>query len=211
MSQDKSPQERREEALKLFVYAPLGAAMYLKDMAPTFLNMFTARGKAQVDQTRTMANNMFVLARSLGQARVNQTQQDVRKRAESVRGAAEGGLKAVQNLGRTAGTAAQTAAQSASTAAQAANAAAQTAGDRIRQAAPVGTNGSAGAAADRSGPASAPPDLAIPDYDSLSATQVAQRLAGLDAGDLRKVREYEVTNRGRKTIVGKIDSLLNGD
>lgn len=198
LSQDKSPQERREEALKLFVYAPLGAAMYLKDMAPTFINMFTARGKAQVDQTRTMANNMFVLARSLGQARVNQTQQDVRKRAETVRGAAEGSLKVVQGFGRNAGTTAQAV------------------GDRIRQGVPAGRNGSTNgttteAAPSAPAPVAAPaPDLAIPDYDSLSATQVAQRLAGLDAGDLRKVREYEVSNRGRKTIVGKIDSLLNG-
>lgn len=188
MSQDKTPQERREEALKLLVYAPIGAAMYVKDMAPTFINMFTARGKQQVDQTRTMANNMFVLARSLGQARVNQTQQDVRKRAESVRGAAEGGLKVVQGIGRNAGTAAQSAT------------------DRIRQASPVAGNGTATATRP-----SAPPDLAIPDYDSLSATQVAQRLGGLDAADLRKVREYEASNRGRKTIVGKIDSLLDGD
>ncbi|MBX7159158.1 MAG: hypothetical protein K1X95_02605 [Acidimicrobiia bacterium] len=198
MSNDKTPQERREEALKLFVYAPIGAAMYVKDMAPTFINMFTARGKQQVDQTRTMANNMFVLARSLGQARVNQTQQDVRKRADSVRGAAEGGLKVVQGIGRNAGSAAQAAT------------------GRIRQAAPVGGNGSAnGATAEAARPGNrartAPPDLAIPDYDSLSATQVAQRLGGLDVGDLRKVREYEVSNRGRKTIVGKIDSLLDGD
>lgn len=194
MSQQNPQQDRREEALKLFVYAPIGAAMYLRDMAPTFINMFTARGKAQVDQTRTMANNMFVLARSLGQARVNQTQQDVRKRAQSVRGAAEGGLKAVQDMGRNAGSVAQAA------------------GDRVRQVSPNGVGGAA--AADQGAPAKAstpPPDLAIPDYDSLSATQVAQRLASLDSRDLRKVRDYEVSNRGRKTIVGKIDALLSND
>lgn len=202
MSKDKSAQERREEAMKLLVYAPIGAAMYVKDMAPTFLNMFTARGKAQVDQSRTMANNMFTLAKSLGQARVNQTQQDVRKRAESVRGAAEGGLKVVQGISRNAGTAAQAA------------------GDRIRQASPVGAptgNGAANGAAPERGSAKAPTvtaaplDLAIPDYDSLSATQVAQRLGGLSTAELQKVRKYEAANRGRKTIVGKIDSLLNGD
>lgn len=202
MSKDKSAQERREEALKLLVYAPIGAAMYVKDMAPTFLNMFTARGKAQVDQSRTMANNMFTLAKSLGQARVTQTQQDVRKRAETVRGAAEGGLKVVQGISRNAGTAAQTA------------------GERIRQASPVGGttsgNGAANGVATERGSAkaptaTAPPDLAIPDYDSLSATQVAQRLSGLATAELQKVRDYEVANRGRKTIVGKIDSLLDGD
>lgn len=198
MSKERSPQERRDEAMKLLVYAPIGAAMYLKDMAPTFLNMFTVRGKAQVDQTRNMANNMFTMAKSLGQARVNQTQQDVRKRSEAVRGAAEGSLKVVQGIGRSAGSAAQTA------------------GDRIRQASPVGTTSGNGAASEaratKATTATAPqPDLAIPDYDSLSATQVAQRLGGLGTADLRKVRSYEVSNRGRKTIVGKIDALLDGD
>lgn len=199
MSKDRSAQERREEAMKLLVYAPIGAAMYLKDMAPTFLNMFTVRGKAQVDETRNMANNMFTMAKSLGQARVNQTQQDVRKRTEAVRGAAEGGLKVVQGIGRNAGSAAASA------------------GDRIREASPVGgtTSGNGvvgGSRTAKATTATAPaPDLAIQDYDSLSATQVAQRLGGLGTADLRKVRDYEVSNRGRKTIVGKIDSLLDGD
>jgi hypothetical protein len=49
--------------------------------------------------------------------------------------------------------------------------------------------------------------LAIPDYDSLSASQVVPRLESLSAGELDAVRVYESSNRGRKTILNKIDQL----
>jgi hypothetical protein len=50
-------------------------------------------------------------------------------------------------------------------------------------------------------------ELAIPDYDSLSASQVVTRLAGLSAAELDAVRAYETANRGRKTILSKIAQL----
>jgi outer membrane biosynthesis protein TonB len=66
-------------------------------------------------------------------------------------------------------------------------------------------------------PAAAPPPvvesaatvgaLAIADYESLSASQVLPRLAGLSADDLEAVRRYEETHRGRRTVLGRIASL----
>jgi hypothetical protein len=50
-------------------------------------------------------------------------------------------------------------------------------------------------------------DLAIPDYDALSASQVVPRLAGLAGDELDAVRRYEAANRGRKTILSKIAQL----
>jgi hypothetical protein len=50
-------------------------------------------------------------------------------------------------------------------------------------------------------------ELAITDYDSLSASQVVTRLAGLTGDELEAVRAYEVTHRGRKTILNKIAQL----
>jgi pyruvate/2-oxoglutarate dehydrogenase complex dihydrolipoamide acyltransferase (E2) component len=55
------------------------------------------------------------------------------------------------------------------------------------------------------GPAAA--DLAIPDYDGLSASQVVNRLAGLSATELASVQRYEAANRGRKTILSKVAQL----
>ncbi|MEJ7583633.1 MAG: hypothetical protein WKF43_05965 [Acidimicrobiales bacterium] len=60
-------------------------------------------------------------------------------------------------------------------------------------------------------PKAAPPPpkagLAIPDYDSLAASQVIPRLAGLAGAELEAVRSYEAAKRGRKTILNKISQL----
>jgi hypothetical protein len=53
-------------------------------------------------------------------------------------------------------------------------------------------------------------DLAIPGYDSLSASQVVSRLAGLAPDELEAVRAYEAASRGRRTILTKISQLQTG-
>ena len=50
-------------------------------------------------------------------------------------------------------------------------------------------------------------ELAITDYDSLSASQVVTRLEGLTVDELESVRAYEATHRGRKTILNKVAQL----
>jgi hypothetical protein len=52
--------------------------------------------------------------------------------------------------------------------------------------------------------------LAIPGYDSLSASQVVPRLAGLDPEELELVRKYEIAGRGRRTILSRIAQLQDG-
>jgi hypothetical protein len=49
--------------------------------------------------------------------------------------------------------------------------------------------------------------LPIPDYDELSASQVVERLEGLDRQSLDAIRRYESGHRGRNTILGKIAQL----
>jgi hypothetical protein len=61
------------------------------------------------------------------------------------------------------------------------------------------------ASPDGAGPAVT--SLAIPDYDSLAASQVLSRLAGLSADELEAVRLYEAAHRGRKTILSRIAQL----
>lgn len=53
-------------------------------------------------------------------------------------------------------------------------------------------------------------DLAIPGYDSLSASQVVQRLEGLDPAELDAVRAYEIGHRARRTVLNKADQLRAG-
>ena len=50
-------------------------------------------------------------------------------------------------------------------------------------------------------------DLPIPGYDSLSASQVVQRLPGLSSGELEAVRAYEEAGRGRKTVLLRVAQL----
>jgi hypothetical protein len=51
--------------------------------------------------------------------------------------------------------------------------------------------------------------LSIPGFDTLSASQVVQRLDGLNRADLVSVRTYESATRGRRTILSRVDQLLD--
>lgn len=51
-------------------------------------------------------------------------------------------------------------------------------------------------------------DLPIDEYESLAASQVVARLPALTAPELRRIRRFEAANRGRRTILGKVDQLL---
>jgi len=55
-----------------------------------------------------------------------------------------------------------------------------------------------------------PSSLAIPGYDSLSASQVVQRLEGLSPPELEEVRAYEASHRQRRTILHRVEQLLTG-
>ena len=49
--------------------------------------------------------------------------------------------------------------------------------------------------------------LAISGYESLPAVNVVQRLATLTPDEIEQIRRFEVANRGRRTILAKIDVL----
>jgi len=51
--------------------------------------------------------------------------------------------------------------------------------------------------------------LAIPGFDTLSASQVVQRLDGLSRSELVAVRTYETSSRGRRTILSRVDQLMD--
>lgn len=71
----------------------------------------------------------------------------------------------------------------------------------------VAANGAAPSVAEPSDvPAAA--QLAIADYDSLAASQVVPRLASLDVDELAAVGAYERAHRGRRTILNRVEQLL---
>ena len=50
--------------------------------------------------------------------------------------------------------------------------------------------------------------LGIPGYDSLSASQVVQRLGGLSPSELEAIRDHEQAHRHRRTILNRVEQLL---
>ncbi len=53
--------------------------------------------------------------------------------------------------------------------------------------------------------------LAIDDYDTLAASQIVGRLAGLSSSDVDRIGRYEATHRARRTILGQIVRLRPAD
>ncbi len=225
MPEEKAPTDR---AVELILYAPLGAAMYARDMFPTMLGIFVSRGKREVQSrqpTRPSAPNP----------------DEVRSRVEdglgAAKGAAAGGVEiakgaAAGGVDIAKGAAAGGVEMAKGAAATGVGLARDVAGTalagflqrRASEPAPRPTQPARGtpgpssdaAAAAPSAPAAdtpVPPDapdvdsLPIPGYDELSASQVVERLEGLDGPSLDAIRRYETAHRGRNTILGKIAQL----
>ncbi len=186
--------DRIAHTLEVLIYAPIGAGLYLRDMGPTFVNMFVARGRAEIDRRQAQIEQRTTTARSIGQVATAFGVPMVRQRVEREVGTAR--QRAQTLLGSIAGSDPVNGAPAA----------------RPEQSAPAPAPKSTKAPAATARPADAngsgaDSDLPIPGYNSLSASQVVERLAGLSAGELEAVRAYEATNRKRRTILGKIDQI----
>jgi len=183
--------DRIEQTIEMLVYAPIGAGLYLRDMGPTFVNMFVARGRAEIDRRQAQVQQRTTTAKSVGQVAVAFGVPMVRQRVErevgNARQRAQTFLESM-NSGDDV-PAAPARPRPAPRPAPAAPA--------VVDVAPAPTNGAA--ASDAS--------LPIPGYDALSASQVVERLTGLSSEELDAVRTYEGAHRNRRTILGKIDQI----
>ena len=177
MTDRKSP---LDQALELFVYAPLGLAITARDNLP-----------ALVEKGRQQVNNQLAVARMMGQYAVAEGEKQMRERVEQV-SETVGTLLDQSRGGSESGPAATP----------------PTAAADVREGS--GTEPASASNGKAGGPrgASATGDhLAITGYDTLSASQVVQRLAGLSAEEREAVRAYEERTRGRRTILSKIGQL----
>ena len=197
MSDDQKTAER---AIDLLVYAPVGVALYLRDTVPTFVNLFVSRGRAELGQRRQQAQGQVAQAKAMGEFAVNFGGPKVlehvekgiamaRKSAEAVLG---GGADESEFPDATEdGPPPARHAPAEPAAAPAASAASQPGESTSASTAPKAAT------------------LGIPDYDELSASQVVERLDGLQAGELDAVRAYEEAHRSRRTILYKIEQLTS--
>ncbi|HKA92505.1 MAG TPA: hypothetical protein VKE97_01780 [Acidimicrobiia bacterium] len=193
-------QKAADKALDLFVYAPVGVALYLRDTVPTFLNLFVSRGRAELGQRRQQAQGQVAQAKALGEFAVNVGGPKVREHVEKgiamARKSAESVLTGVAGEGPVPDLADEAARRS-------------PAGPTVPRPSP-GPTASAPPAGEPTTSASGAPNattLGIPDYDELSASQVVERLDGLQTGELDAVRAYEEAHRARRTILFKIEQL----
>jgi hypothetical protein len=205
------PKDRIEHTLEVLVLAPIGVGLYLRDMGPTFVNMFVARGRAEVDRRQAQVQQRTTTAKSIGQVAmtfgVPMVRQRVEREVDSARQRAQTFLGTIGGVdgppAKPAPAPATTPKSEATTRVKpATRPVPETVATGINATFTNGTNGTNGAAAAAAGEA-----LPIPGYDALSASQVVERLAGLSPAELDAVRSYEGAHRNRRTILGKIDQI----
>ena len=171
-----------DAALDLFLYVPVGLAMTAAEELPKL----AAKG-------RTRINTQLTMARVVGQFAVSRGRQEIEKRlapAGPPAGPSRRATPVVSGSGE-------------------ADHGAHTNGKVIPLVEPVAAVAVVTEADPElpTGPVPASAELAIPGYDSLSASQVVQRLAGLSQDELTAVGNYERAHRGRRTILNRIDQL----
>jgi len=196
MSDSTDPVER---ALELFVFAPIGALLYLRDIAPGFVRMLAARGRAEIDRHHERVQEHVTTVRSTGQVAlafgIPTVREHVQRRVDALRGREPAPASDAAD-----GPAAPAPPSPATAAPAAPPAAPADAPPRPTAWAPLPARPTVVDAPSRE-------ELPIPGYDALSASQVVERLAGLLPRELDAVHAYEIAHRQRRTILGKIEQL----
>ncbi len=174
--------------LEVVVYAPIGAAAFLREMGPGLVRTVVARGRAEVNVRQEQVASRLRHAKGAGEVAMAfglpLLRQKVSARLSSLRPAAEPAPRAEAEPPRPAAAAAPVVPVASD--------------EPLTTVMPAGSNGHR---------APDPAPLAIPGYDALSASQVVERLAGLSRDELDAVRHYEAGRRRRRTILGKIEQL----
>ncbi|HWF21694.1 MAG TPA: hypothetical protein VG226_06085 [Acidimicrobiales bacterium] len=171
-----------QRLLDVFVFAPAGLVVTAVEEFPRLVE----RGREQLTGRITSARTVGSFAVTAGRSQLLKRAEDLRRNRATAGGPAVEETEGADNAPRPDGPvvrAASTPSRSASP-------------DTVAQ----------GEGATRDG-TSVP--LAIPGFDTLSASQVVQRLDGLTADELVAVRAHESGRRGRRTILNRVEQLLD--
>lgn len=175
--------------IEVLLFAPLGAVLSVWENLPRWAEQGRARTETRVR-----------VARMVGEFAVRTGVKEVERRI-----AGRGPRR------DTAGTAAETGSSGSESAADgpARSGSAHTGSAQGDAAVPVHKDLVPKETAAGAGSMSAPSvdSLPIPAYDSLAASQVVERLNGLNADELAAVRAYEAAGRHRQTVLHRIDQL----
>ena len=189
-------------ALEVAVYAPIGAAAYLREVGPDFVRMVAARGRAEVEVRQEQVATGVRHAKGAGQVAIAFGLPLVRKRVEKRLASLR-----PQPASKPAPKPAAPPVRRQPAPSVTATPSAGTNGHRVVDVVENVDDVAPGAATDADDAAAVEERLAIPGYDALSASQVVERLAGLSDDELAAVRRYEAGHRRRRTILGKIEQL----
>jgi hypothetical protein len=182
-----------QRALDVVVYGPLGLACWLRDTVPGFVKVFVARGRSEAEQRQRRLQGQVSSARSLGETTLRFTPDVMRFGPEMFRWFEQ----SMRETSRLAGQAVSSLLGGPD----------GSSADGSGRGEPSARAVAMPAPADRRARREAAASLPIPDYDELSASQVVERLDGLEPGELVAVRDYEAGHRARRTILFKIDHL----
>ena len=185
---ERSPLDR---LLDLTVYGPVGMAIAARDSLPRWIEA----GRRQLGSQLTMAKTVGRFAVDRGSRQAGSVMQRVAEEAEGVL-VALGLVPDADDLDEDPEDADR--------------------GD-LGASPPPSTNGAVATTAATAEPAPGrapsgldPAQLAIPGYDTLSASQIVQRLPGLSPDELEAVRLYELAGRSRKTVLLRVAQLKAG-
>lgn len=185
MTEPKTP---LENALDVLVYAPLGLALTAAEELPKL-----------AEKGRTRVNSQLMVAKMVGQFAVAQGRKEIERR--------------LTPTARSAAPAAPDAAPSHPPAPPPRAAPTASGNGQVddRDSLAVAPAPAGGAQSEPDFPRARPSgdSLAIPGYDSLSASQVVQRLAGLSSEELAAVGVYEEAHRARRTVLTRVRQLQN--
>ncbi|HEX3623322.1 MAG TPA: hypothetical protein VHT97_13495 [Acidimicrobiales bacterium] len=172
-----------EQLLDVLVYAPLGLLLEARDLLPKLAE----KGRQRMGGQVTVARMVGEMAVRQGQRRAEKVLDRLRQQNSTGAGSAAGGPGRSWGAGPTPG-----------------NGHGPTATSTPASAASPNLASASGPAAPAAPSSSS---LAIPGYDTLSASQVVPRLEGLSTEELEAVRRYEEATRARKTVLTRIDQL----
>ncbi len=221
MTENKSPGDR---LLELVVFAPAGLAVTLVEEFPKFVEKGRHRVEGQVHTARLVGQFAFQMGRRQFEQSFGNLGHSPHAHAPDAHvpdaHAPDAHVPDVDAAGNDDAAAAD--AHSGVRQRDLGHAASAASADRAHSAGPAPADGTEGA--DTSTPwhpsvwlggggpngSGAPESLAIPGYDSLSASQVVQRLEGLSSPELEEVRAHEAAHRQRRTILHRVEQLLAG-
>jgi hypothetical protein len=178
MDDERPPIER---VLDLALYAPVGAAITLREQLPKHIR-----------QGRQAMENRVQLARFIGQMAVQMGQRELAKRIEEQRAAKTDQMAESEQAPDH--TPADTPAGKVGHDLVAA--------ERVERVEPVEPV----APVEPVEPLAADM-LPISDYESLAAIHVVERLRSMSSDEIELIRRFEVAHRSRRTILAKIDQL----